>query len=117
MAIAQYCSVGSRQSPISQSPAECRIKWPACAAGFTTLHSESPTLPVSPGLQPSTEGFFYSKSMDSKDIDKDLRKAVSVIRLKGLDVFEMLEEIQDHAADIDIELPESFEEQKKREIR
>lgn len=55
--------------------------------------------------------------MDSKDIDKDLRKAVSVIRLKGLDVFEMLEEIQDHAADIDIELPESFEEQKKRETR
>lgn len=52
--------------------------------------------------------------MDTKDIDKDLRKAVSVIRLKGLDVFEMLEEIQDHATEIDIQLPEAFEEESKR---
>lgn len=55
--------------------------------------------------------------MDNRQIDKDLRKATSVIRLKGLDVAEMLEEIQDHAAEIDIELPESFEEQRKRETR
>lgn len=36
--------------------------------------------------------------MDSRKIDKDLRKLTSVIRLKGLDVFEMLEEIEDEVA-------------------
>lgn len=51
--------------------------------------------------------------MDNRQIDKDLRKATSVIRQKGLDVAEMLEEIQDHAVEIDIQLPDSFEEQVK----
>lgn len=36
--------------------------------------------------------------MDNRQIDKDLRKAASVIRLKGLDVYEMLEEIQDEVS-------------------
>ena len=43
-------------------------------------------------------GYFF---MDNRKIDKDLRKLTSVIRLKGLDVFEMLEEMEDEVAEED----------------
>lgn len=55
--------------------------------------------------------------MDNRQIDRDLRRVTSVIRLKGLDVAEILEEIQDHVSEIDIQLPDSFEEDQKQRER